>query len=63
MGDADSKHIQMAQMWEASYKDYEKEILLWRGTFEGEGPGSYKMQTQRFRMGLTGAHRFNKRRR
>jgi hypothetical protein len=63
MGDADSKHVQLAQMWEASYKDYEKEILLWRGTFEGEGPGSYKMQTQRYRMGLSGAHRFNRRRR
>jgi hypothetical protein len=63
MGDADSKHVQLAQMWEASYKDYEKEILLWRGTFEGEGPGSYKMQTQRFRMGLTGGARFNRRRR
>ncbi len=63
MGDADSKHIQLAQMWETSYKDYEKEILLWRGTFEGEGPGSYKMQTQRFRMGLTGGARFNRRRR
>jgi hypothetical protein len=63
LGDADSKHIQLAQMWETSYKDYEKEILLWRGTFEGEGPGSYKMQTQRFRMGLTGGARFNRRRR
>jgi hypothetical protein len=63
MGDADSKHVQMAQMWESSYRDYEKEILLWRGTFEGEGPGSYKMQTQRYRMGLTGGARFNRRRR
>jgi hypothetical protein len=61
MGDADSRHIELAKMWETSYKDYEKDILLWRGTVEGEGPGSYKMQTQRFRMGL--GNRFNRRRR
>jgi hypothetical protein len=63
MGDGDSKHVALAQMWESSYKDYEKEIILWRGTFEGEAPGSYKMQTQRFRMGLAGGNRFQKRRR
>lgn len=61
IGDADSKHIQLAQMWESSYKDYEKEILLWRGTFEGEGPGGPKIQTQRFRMGLGGGSRFHRR--
>lgn len=63
MGDGDSKHIQLAQMWESSYQEYEKQLLLWRGTFEGEAPGAYKMQTQRFRMGLAGGGRFNKRRR
>jgi hypothetical protein len=63
MGDADRKHIQLAQMWEASYKDFEKEILLWRGTFENKAPGSYKLQTERYRMGLTGGARFNRRRR
>lgn len=52
MGDGDSKHVQLAQMWEASYKEYEKEILLWRGTFEGEAAGGYRLQTQKFRMGL-----------
>lgn len=52
MGDADSKHIALAQMWETSYLSYEKEILLWRGTFEDKAAGTYRMQTQRFRMGL-----------
>jgi hypothetical protein len=61
MGDGDSKHVALAQMWESSYQAYEKEILLWRGTFEGESPGTYKMQTERVRLGL-GSHRRGRRR-
>jgi hypothetical protein len=55
MGSADPKSLQLAQMWESTYLGYEKEILQWRGTFEGEASQPPRMLTQRTRMGLSGS--------
>jgi hypothetical protein len=55
MGSADPKSLQLAQMWESAYLGYEKEILQWRGTFEGEASQPPRMLTQRSRMGLSGS--------
>lgn len=60
-GRSDSKSLQMAQMAESSYTQCKRDIVLWRGTFEGDMPDGPKMLTQRTRMGIPGSRLRGKR--
>lgn len=58
---ADAKSMQLCQMAESAYTAAKRDILKWRGTFEGDMPDGPKMLTQRTRMGMPGSRLRGKR--